>query len=377
MSRIYTNAVPRDGRGRPLIYPKPGRGKTHADVVAKFAKDKKRPPSYRRTTKFIDVLEDSYNIDRWEKRLTVLGMASRPDLVEAAAARTADSLDRQALNRIAAQALAHMRPHLKAAIGSYLHHCTELEDRGEPRSALPSPAEYASLADEDLIDSDYPQDIRDSDLDAYQTAKARYGLRYTSIEQMRVFDPWQVAGTPDRTGTGTDPRFGGKYMILDVKTGDIDWADEQRTIAMQFALYARSTAYDHDTGRHKDIPPLCLRRAAVIHLPAGQAKCELHFVDILRGWTGCQRAQANWEWRKEKGLFTRIDEWEPPTHLDKLALNPTYDEAAVNAPSVDALRELWMKAANHPGALSDSFKAAVKQRLAQLEAQANTEGALI
>jgi hypothetical protein len=369
VSRIYTNAVPRDGRGRPLIYPKPGRGKKHADVVAKFAKDKKRAPSYRRTTKFIGVLEDTYNLDRWEKRLTVLGLAGRPDLIEAAVARTTESIDRQALNRIAAQALGHMRPHLKAAIGSYLHHCTELIDRGEPRDALPSPAEYASLADEDLMDSDYPHETRDADLDAYEAAKARYGLRYNSIEQMRVYDPWQVGGTPDRTGTGTDERFAGKHMVLDVKTGDIDWDDGQREIAMQFAMYAHSTPYDHETGRFKDVPPLCQRRAVVIHLPAGQAKCELHFVDIQRGWTGCQHAQKVWQWRKEKGLFTRLDEWEPPTHLDKLALQPTFAEAAVAAPTVEALRELWVQAANRPGALSDSFKAVVKQRLAELETQ--------
>lgn len=364
-----TNAVPRDRWDRPLIYPKPARGKTHADVVAKFAKDKKKPPGYRRTTKFIGVLEDMYNLERWEKRLIVLGMSDRPDLIAAAATRTTESVDRNALNKIAAQAFDHMRPHLKAAIGSYLHHCSELIDRGESRDTLPTPTEWASFNNEDLLDSDYPLDVRDRDLDAYEAAKARYGLQYSTIEQMRVFDPWQVGGTPDRTGTGTDPRFSGKWMILDLKTGDIAWDDSQREIAMQLGLYAHSVAYDHETGRFKDVPPLCLRRAVVIHLPAGQAKCELHFVDIQRGWAGATRAQAVWQWRKEKGLFTRLEEWEPANHLERLALNPTFAEAALLAPTVEDLRDLWRKAAGQPGGLSDSFKVAVDQRLTELETQ--------
>jgi hypothetical protein len=156
-------------------------------------------------------------------------------------------------------------------------------------------------------------------------------------------------------------------MIMDVKTGDIDWANTHREHAMQFAMYAHSTAYDPERGRYDDVPQVFNRKAIVIHLPVGQAKCELHFVDITRGWDGCQRARAVWEWRKETGLFTRLDEWKPANHLERNSMRPSFAETAMMAPTKDALRDLWTQAANLPGALTEAFKAAVRERLAQLE----------
>lgn len=365
----FTNNIPRDRHDRPLIYPAPGRGKTHADVVSS-TRAQHKPKSYRRTTKFISLLEDTYTLEKWAQRMVACGVAGDRALIERLNELDPD-VDKDEIDGIVWAARGNMRTGLKAALGSYLHHCTELKDRHGDDADLPSPTEWASLqkGKVDLLDDDYPAEERDADIAAYLAAKRRYGMTYSAIEQMRVFDPWQVAGTPDRIGTGTDERFGGKWLIEDVKTGDIDWDNTQREIAMQLAMYAHSTAYTHDAGRVDDVPPVDRQKAVVIHLPVMQARCELHFVDIRAGWEGCQHAHAVWQWRKRKGVFAKLDEWEPPTHLEKLAQKPTFAEAAMMAPTVEALRDLWVQASNYPGGLSEQFKAAVQKRLAELETQ--------
>lgn len=367
------DGIYRDKWGRPAIYPPPGRGKTHADVVKRYVDRGKKPPYYRRVTKFISQLEDTYNLEMWAQRTAVRGVVERDDLSERA--RNCAPSDKDELDAVVALGKKHMRTGLLRDLGSYLHYCTDLIDRHGDDTDLPSPGEYASLRNStagkiemDITDDDMSLDERDADLDAYKAVKRRYGLRYSHIEQMRVYDPWEVAGTPDRIGTGTDERLAGKWVVLDVKTGDIAWNNTHREHAQQFAMYAHSTPYDPETGRYDDIPPINRDKAVVIHLPVGQAKCELHFVDIKRGWDGCQRSRALWEWRKETGMFTRLDEWQPATHLERLAQKPTFAEAAMMAPTKDALRELWVQASNYPGGLSDSFKAAVQRRLAELEA---------
>jgi hypothetical protein len=302
--------------------------------------------------------------------MVALGVASDQSLIGRLSELGPD--DKEDVNSIVSAARANMRTGLKASLGSYLHHCTQLIDENDEYIApcdLPSPAEWASMQKGfvDLRDDDYPLELRDADIDAYIAAKRRYGMTYSAIEQMRVFDPWKVAGTPDRIGTGTDERFGGHWMIEDLKTGDIDWDNTQREIAMQLAMYARSTAYTQDGGRIDDVPPVYRAKAVVIHLPVMEAKCELHFVDIEKGWDGCVRAQANWEWRSVKGLFTKLDDWEPANHLERNAMRPSFAEAAMQCGTKDELRELWTQAFAE-FALTDDFKAAVKLRIKQLEA---------
>ena len=368
----FTNTIPRDRFDRPQIFPPPARGKTHADVVARFEKSKKNPPSYRRTTKFISVLEDTYNLDAWANRMVARGISERSDLALDAVKADLDTREgKDTLDIIVGKAKGHMRTGLKATLGSYLHYCCELKDLHGEHADLPSPAEWASLQNKppDLRDDDYELEDRDADVAAYLTTKTHYGLRYTSVEQMRVNDAFKVAGTPDRTGFGDPELFHDKHAVFDVKTGSIDFDNSHREHAMQFAMYGHSTAYTQADGRIEDVPPLNQDWAYIIHLPVMEARCTLHRVDIRAGWSGCVLAQQVWEWRKRKGIVTLLDDWEPANHLEKLALNPTYAEAAVHCPSKEALRELWARAAANPGALDDSFKAAVKQRLSELDAQ--------
>lgn len=338
---IFTNpGIPRDRWDRPQIFPPPPRGKTHADVVEKYTSQNKTPPSYRRTTRFISVLEDRYELEMWSQRMVALGLGQRPDLVVSAASLTADREDKKALNNVAAQAKEHARSSSKATTGTALHKFCERLDMGQPVGSVPAPY--------------------DRDLEAYEAARNRYGLRYTAIEQMRVFDPWKVAGTPDRI-----VEFNGKRYICDIKTGNVDFDNTQREIAMQMAMYARSVGYTHERGREEDVPAVDQMRAIIIHLPAGQARCELHWVDLKTGWGACELAQRIWEHRATKGTFRPIEGFEPANHLEANSFRLTYAETAMQAATIEALREVWTAAAKS-GALTDEVKAACEKRRAEL-----------
>lgn len=322
---VFTNEIPRDNWGRPKIVQPNG----------------KLVP-YRRVTKFISVLDDTYNLELWMMRMVALGMGQRDDLVLAAASLTDQQADKQALNNVAKQAKEHAMASSKATKGTALHKLCERLDRGHEIGSVPAPF--------------------DQDLAAYVKTRDHYGLKFGHIETMRVFDPWKVAGTPDRTGC-----YKGKWYIIDIKTGDITWGE--REIAMQLGLYAHSTPYTADLGRHDDIPAVDRKKAIVIHLPAGQAKCELHWIDIELGWAGCQVAKQVWDWRQHKGLLDGIPEPDaPPVYknpLDTNAAKLSFAEAAMAATDPEGLRTLWREAASQM-ALTNDFKLAVKTRLAQL-----------
>lgn len=338
MGDVFTNTIPRDRNKRPGILQSNGKTKY-----------------YRRTTKFIGELENTYNLEKWSERMVALGMGKRNDLVLAAASLTDGDDDKSALDDVAYQAKEAAKASSKATKGTALHKICERLDRGTPLDQISIPPDHVD------------------DVGAYIAWRDQVGVIYQLIETMRVFDPFQVAGTPDRTGT-----IGGKHYIIDLKTGDIDWDDTQREIAQQLAMYAHSTAYDPDqearpgykNGRFPDPAPIDRLKAVVIHLPAGEGRCEAHWVDISKGWEGIQISKKVWDWRKNRGLFTPFEEGAvfPPAknHLEKLAQNLTFCEKAMLAQSPDELRALWVRAAEL-FALEDNFKNAVKTRLAQLE----------
>lgn len=308
MSDQFTNDIPRDGWGRPKIKQPDGKLK-----------------AYRRTTKFINVLEDTYNLEKWKLRQVALGLGQREDLVLAAASCTQE--DKGTLNDVAHKAMEHARSSSKSTTGTALHKLCERVDRGEPLGSIPS----AFVGD----------------IEAYEKCRDANGLKYKQIEMMRVLHDWQVAGTPDRVG-----EYQGKHYIIDVKTGDITWSE--REISMQLGAYSRSTAYTAD-GDVDDGFVIDQDRAIVIHLPSGQGKCELHWVDIARGWKACQLAKQVWDWRSESGLFVPLSEDDP---LIPLALACT---------TVEELRDLW-QTAYEEDAIDDAFKVVVKQRLTELGA---------
>lgn len=234
--------IDRDRWGRPLVVP-PGGGKKVA---------------YTRCTTFVDCLDDKFGLQKWMMRMTALGLASRPDLLLSVQAHKDDKNE---LDRICDSAKEAAAASAAATTGTALHALTELVDRGEDLPVLPADAK--------------------ADLEAYR--EATKDLKTVLIEQFCVQDALKIGGTPDRV-----VEYQGKRYIADLKTGSIEYGALK--IAMQLAVYARSHTYD--VASHKRSPHGAdLQRGLIIHLPAGQATCNLIWVDLVAGWNAVMVAR--------------------------------------------------------------------------------------
>jgi hypothetical protein len=311
--QFSTADIPRDRYQRPLVVP-PGGGK--------------RVP-YRRTTTFVGALEDTYNLQLWKQRQVAIGMGQRPDLVLAASA--ADPDDRERLNEIVDKATEHATA--AATTGTSLHSLTERLDRGQKLGRVPEP--YGA------------------DLKAYE--KVTRSIEWVGIESFRVLDGWKVAGTADRIG-----RINDALVVAEIKTGSIDYPAK---FAMQLACYARSLPYDIDTDTRGPAQlDLNLDYALIIHLPAGEGRCQLYRVDIAKGWAGCLLAKQVWDWRSTKGLLELTD--------DTTGITPTLIDLAAAADSDEQLRDLWRQA-KAENAVTDEFVAVCEARHKQLQEESN------
>jgi hypothetical protein len=266
--------IRRDRYGRPLVVPPDGGP----------------PVPYRRTTTFSSALEDTHGLQLYKLRQAVFGMGQRQDLVLAAAAT--DPTDKDKLDEIAEKATEHALASAAATTGTSLHALTERLDRGQKLGRVPEP--YGA------------------DLKAYEKATA--GIEWTDIETFRVLDGWRVAGTADRVG-----RVNGVLVVADIKTGSIDYPHK---MAMQLACYARSLPYDIATNTRGPAQlGLNLNYGIIIHLPAGEGRCQLHRIDIAKGFDACLLAEKVWDGGESRGCWRRSTK--PPASRRRSSISPT------------------------------------------------------
>lgn len=309
--------IPRDRYGRPLVIPLDG-GK---------------PVAYTRCTTFVDCLDDKTALTKWKQRMVALGLASRPDLMLGVTATNPD--DKRALDKFCEDAMEAAQAHAKATTGTALHALTERIDRGQEVGVIP--------------------DAYKADLDAY--VEATKCLTATHIEEFCVLDQLRIGGTPDRV-----VKYNGKRYIADIKTGSIEWGALK--IAMQLAVYARSSLYDHETGQ-RDTHGAELDRGLIIHLPAGEGRAELVWVDLLEGWNAVRvakdvRAKRNLKYGDLCAPFNAplevVPDPEPDPEPDLLGL-------IAICKSADDVRLLWSQ---NSTLWRDEHTAAAKARIAEL-----------
>ena len=258
-------SVGRDRWGRPLVVP-PGGGKAKA---------------YTRATTVAETLDERWALEKWKCRMSVLGVAERPDLLLAVSAHRDDKRE---LDRICDKAMEAAKSSAGATTGTALHALSELVDRGQDLPPLPESAK--------------------GDLEAYRMATA--ALQVKAIEQFVVLDDCEVGGTLDRL-----VECEGRNYIADLKTGStVNFS--MGAIAIQLALYSRGMAYDPATGQRT---PLDVDQewAIVIHLPSGTGRCELRWVNIAHGWEAAQLALRVRAYRKhaKNGLCVPFDKDSP------------------------------------------------------------------
>lgn len=263
--------IPFDQYGRYLIVPEGG----------------KKPEAHTRVTTFASTLDDRYGLERWGLRMCALGFVARADLYARLASTRPD--DKTALDKLCNEAKEAAAASAGANLGTALHSMCERVDLGEE---ITFPAPY------------------DSDVKAYRHTLETAGIVIIPdmVERYVVLPKLRLGGKLDRIIS-----FGSKPMIADLKTG-ADLAYSWSSIAVQLACYANAaTLYNGKAQKHTPMPDVDKETALVMHLPAGKARCTLHFVDIKAGWEAAQHAAWVRQWRKRKDLS---DLWRPASQLD-------------------------------------------------------------
>lgn len=231
--------------------------------------------AWTRATTWARTLSDTTGLHRWECRMVAKGVTLRPDLYALAAA--APDGDTAALDALCEGAREAAAASAGSNLGTALHKFTERHDRGEH---VTPPAPW------------------DADLAAYAAALAAAGITIdpAHIERVTPVPALGVAGTLDRIAAV--PGHG--LVIADVKTAR-DLRYSWTEIAIQLAIYARGAGLWTGAG-YDPMPPVSTSRALVIHLPAGQARCGLHWIDITAGWDAARLAGQARAWRGRRDL---------------------------------------------------------------------------
>jgi hypothetical protein len=237
--------------------------------------------SWTRATTWASTVSDNFGLEKWKIRMTAVGLARRPDLLLAVSAADPDSSDgKKEINKLSEAAQEHAGSTVRRTIGSALHSITEAHDAGRAPAIIPEPY--------------------DADLAAYVAAIEGAGIVIdpAHIERVVCVPELGVAGTFDRLVTLPD----GRRVVADLKTGS-DLSYSWTEIAVQLAIYSRaSTIYDVITGTHEPMPEVDLEQALVMHLPVGEARCDLYMVDIAAGWDMASVCGTVRGWRKRKNL---------------------------------------------------------------------------
>ncbi len=298
----------------PELRPEPKRDRYGRYLIPDPETGKER--GWTRATTFAKSLSDTFGLTKWELRMAALGLAKRSDLL-AQVATVVDPDDRDAkrmLDGIVEQAKEAAGSTARRNLGTALHAMTEHLDAGR---TFVVPAAHAA------------------DLAAYQAATTGLHVDPAHIERIVTVGRYGVAGTFDRLVTLPD----GRLVVADLKTGGslagrAEWA-------IQLALYANAnTLWDQVAGVHEAMPEVDKTQALVIWLPAGEARCELHMVDIAAGWAMAESCETVRNWRKRRDLSTTYNP--TPASDDTTAALTERIAAACAAPdSKAALAAAW------------------------------------
>ena len=273
---------PRDRWGRPLIVPPDG-GK---------------PVGHTRYSNASGAIEDRFNLDMWARRGGGYGMATSPGLVARMLAlgghpSTWDNEQRKAANKIMEDALDASKAGQAAEIGTAIHKII---------------LEHWLRGDE--ID---PGPYR-ADVEAFMTAITQAGWDIETTEQKMVTDAPRLAGTADMI-----VKAGRTRHIADLKTGrTVNYATLSH--GAQLAAASRGQFYDLDLQQRVKTPRINQNVGYIVHLPAGEGRCEIHELDLNEGWQAVIMNEAVRTIRKDSR------KWSRPMAVDVAVLDDTPDE---------------------------------------------------
>lgn len=254
----------------------------------------KKAVAHTRVTTVAKAMDDGYGVTDWKVRTTALGFAIDPILhgqLCALVPETPDALDKYALDKLCDKAKTKAGGDDARDNGNILHAASEHVDRGRK---LHMPDTYQR------------------DIDAYQQRLDELEIRIVpELVERHIVVPGlaePIAGKADRF-----VEFGSTLKVFDLKTGKVgsySWL----AFAIQLALYSRGkTFYNAKTKTHEPMPEIDQDVGMICHLPAGQAKCDIYFVDLNLGWEAAQHALAVRAWRKRGKSGELAEAWTPTT----------------------------------------------------------------
>lgn len=262
---------------------------------------------HTRVTTFAKSIDDSHGLSAWQTRMVVAGFAKRPDLFARFQACRDD--DKHGKDKLCDEAKEAAAASAGANLGSACHAFCERVDLGE-KLLIPPPF--------------------DADVGAYRTKLDELEIRIAQewVERYVVLPGYGLGGRLDRI-----VHFGSTPKILDIKTGNVDYA--WGAIAVQLACYAHAeTFYNPRTRTHEPFPTVDQDVALVAHIPVGAGRCDIYFVDIAAGWETANVCANVRTWRSRAKRGEIAEEW----RSEGIVTNPDVRRARL-AERVVALRD--------------------------------------
>ena len=250
-----------------------------------LAPDGKKPEGYTRATTVAKALDDTSNLMAWGRRMTALGLAARPDLL--ALVQTTDNTDKKALDRLCESASEAGGATARRDLGTALHKMFEASCISP---GYQPPATYAA------------------DILAIHQALRAAGLQVLDecSELMVVIDRHKIAGMADLI---VERISDGQLFIADLKTGSsvewgaLGWAIQLSIYANADNIYIQGTAADGSEDLRAPMPAVNKDEAIIIHCEPESGSCDLHTLDIRRGFEALEVAIGVREWRKKRKLL--------------------------------------------------------------------------
>jgi hypothetical protein len=250
-----------------------------------LAPNGKKPVGYTRATTVAKALDDTSNLAAWGKRMTALGLASRPDLL--AMIQTTDATDKKALDRLCESASEAGGATARRDLGTALH---KMFEQSCVTPGYKPPATYQA------------------DITAIHQALREAGLQVVDecSELMVVIDKHQIAGMADLI---VERISDGELFIADLKTGSsvqygaLGWAIQLSIYANADNIYIQGAAVDGSEDLRAPMPLVNKQQAFIIHCEPESGSCDLHTLNIERGFQALECAMEVREWRKARQLL--------------------------------------------------------------------------
>ena len=239
------------------------------------------PVGYIRATTIAKTLDDGSGLIGWGKRMVALGLSQRPDLLALIA--TTDDTDKRALDKVCERAAEAGGSTIRRDLGTAFHSAME--------------ASYESF---DAVPAAFLEDV----VAVHEALKAA-GLSVVPglVERIVVHDRHRIGGTFDLVLTD-----GERNYISDLKTGSsvaygsLGFAVQLAIYANADAMYAQGHKKDGSADTRQPMPDLDKSKGIILHAQLGEAKCDLHWIDLEIGAKALDLAMTVREIRKSKPL---------------------------------------------------------------------------